>query len=529
MSACIFASPARADECAVIESRASLATLSGMRISAVDIQSEGPSLPDLVNAFGALHPVSQAGVIRRQLLFAPGDTVDTLLVGETMRRLRAQRLFSDAVILARRCDSDGSISLVVRTRDSWTLRPTARMRSSSQLSLGVEERNIFGTGRTVAFTHEMTTRGTGAAASYSDPFLFGRDISANARVANLAGAHTLRFGIRRHEYSVFDGWRAEANFARLSYRDTVVAEKALHTVSAMMLMGRRIGTSGTAVTMILAGAEFDSAASISASRRVIAPSNVHARSFVGLDVGVQRRTAQFDSASWIVPGRGFLDVPLGWEGEGIVATGYERDAGSPALKLDGWAGRVFMPRRGTVLMLDGWASSYLGRGVDRNQIARASASLYRAATGGMWGARLTVEQLLEVDPDRRGLSLMPLADYTTPVLHEHAARGGRAIAGSIERDVHLRQVAAASVLNVGGFIAGSYRWRVSDIPDGQLRAGVVGARVRVLSANGTVSSVRIDVGYPVVLSDALPRKPFLILKFGTLFDASRQRDGRRIY
>jgi hypothetical protein len=418
---------------------------------------------------------------------------------------------------------------VIRTRDTWTLRPTFRLRSSSQLSVGVEERNIFGTGRTVSLTHEMTTRGSGAAASYTDPFLFGQDISANARIANLAGAHTLRLGVRRHEYSVFDGWRAEANLARLSYRDTAVAEKALHTVSAMTLVGRRIGSSGTAVTMLLAGAEFDSAASISPSRRTIAPSIVHVRSFMGVDLGVQRRTAQFDSASWIAPGRAFLDVPLGWEGEAIVAPGYERDVGSATLKVDGWMGRVFMPRRGSILMLDAWASGYLGRGVDRNQITRTSASFYQTAAGGMWGMRLTAEQLLELDPDRRALSLMPLADYTAPVLHEYTARGGRSVAGSIERDLRLRRIGANSVLNVGGFLAGSYRWGVVELPDGQLRAGVVGARLRVLSANGTVSSIRLDVGYPVVLSDALARKPFLVLKFGTLFDASRQRDGRRIY
>jgi hypothetical protein len=124
---------------------------------------------------------------------------------------------------------------------------------------------------------------------------------------------------------------------------------------------------------------------------------------------------------------------------------------------------------------------------------------------------------------------MPLSDYTTPLLHEYAARGGRSIAGSVERDLHLGRIGAASVLNVGGFLAGSYRWRVLDVPNGQLRAGVVGARLRLLSANGTVSSIRVDVGYPVVLSDALRRKPFVVLSYGTLFDASRQRDGRRIY
>ena len=530
MSACVFALPARADDCAVVESRSSLAALSGVRITSIDVISDGPTLPGPAGIFSSLHPVSQEGVIRRQLLFAAGDTVDTLLVGDTMRRLRAQRLFADAVIVARRCDPAGGVGLLVHTRDTWTLRPTARLRSATQLSVGIEERNFLGSGRTVSLTREMSLRGNGAAISLTDPFLFGSDVAAHLRVANLAGAHTLRLGLGRHEYSVFDRWRIEGHLSRLSYGDTVVAEKALHTVSAMTLVGRRIASSENSVTLLLAGIEFDSAASISASRRGnVAPGVPHVRSFLGLDLGLQRRTAQFDSASWIVPGRGFLDVPIGWEGEGIVGAGHERDARTAAFKYDGWLGHVWMPRRGQVLMVDGWASGFLGRGVDRNQVTRASMSYYTEAARGMWGLRLTAEQLSQLDPDRRALSLMPLADLTTPLLRHLAARGGQAVAGSIDRDVRLVHVGAASVLNVGGFLASSYRWHVNDIPNSELKAGVIGARLRILSANGTVSSVRVDVGYPVIRSDVLPSKPYVIVTYGTLFDASRQRDGRRVY
>jgi len=529
MSACLLAAPARAAECALTESRASLAALSGVRISSVEILSSGPHLPGPAALFGGLHTPSRENVLRRQLLFVAGDTVDTLRVGETLRRLRAQRLFSDAVVIATKCDTSGGVALALRTRDTWTLRPTARLRAPSQLSFGIEDRNFLGSGRAVAVTREMTLRGNGAALNLVDPFVLGSDVAGNLRIANLAGAHSFRLGLRRHEFSVFDGWRAEANFSRLSYRDTVAVEKGLHTISAMTLVGRTLLRSNAGVTMLLAGVEFDSAASISPSRRDVAPGMIHVRSFLGLDVGMQRRTAQFDSASWIVPGRGFLDVPLGWEGEGIVGGGYERDARTPAMKLDGWVGRVWMPHRGQILMTDGWFSSYLGSGVDHNQIARASLSWYAEAARGMWGARFTAEQLFELDPDRRGLSLMPLADYTVPVVREYAARGGRALAASIDRDVHVMHVAAASVLNVGGFAAGSYRWRVFDAPGGELKAAVVGARLRLLSANGTVSSIRVDVGYPVIRSEVLSNRPFLTVTYGTLFDASRQRDGRRVY
>ena len=526
----MFAFPARAENCALVESRSSLALLSGVRITSIDVISDGPTLPGPAGVFSSLHPVSQEGVIRRQLLFAPGDTVDTLLMGETMRRLRAQRLFSDAVISARPCDASGGVGLLVHTRDTWTFQPTARLRSATQLSLGVEERNFLGSGRTVSLTREMSMRGNGAAISLTDPFFLGSSVAANMRVANLAGAHTLRLGLRRHEYSIFDRWRIEGNLSRIAYGDTVATEKALHTVSAMTLVGRRIAANESSVTLLLAGAEFDSAASISATQRGnVAPGMPHVRSFLGLDFGLQRRTAQFDSASWIVPGRGFLDVPIGWEGEGMVGAGHERAARTAALKYDGWLGHVWIPRRGQILMLDGWASAYVGKGVDRNQITRASMSYYSEAARGMWGLRLTAEQLSELDPDRRALSLMPLADATTPLLRYLAVRGGQSVAASIDRDVRLLHIGAASVLNVGGFLASSYRWHVDDVPNSELKAGVVGARLRILSANGTVSSIRVDVGYPVIRSEVLPNKPYVTVTYGTLFDAIRQRDGRRVY
>lgn len=529
LGACSLARPAAAGDCAVLESRSGLAALSGVRITSIDILSQRPELPGPASAFEGLHAPSRESIIRRQLLFAPGDTVDSLRVGETLRRLRAQRLFSDAVVFAQRCEPGNGVALTVRTRDTWTFRPTARLRANNQLSFGLEERNFLGTGRTVALTREMTFRGTGAAFTYTDPFILGTSVAGNLRIANLAGGRTLRFGARRHEYSVLDPWRAEASFARISFRDTAAAEKGLHTISAMTLVGRRIASSPTSITMLLAGAEFDSATSISPSRRSGVPGMPHARSFAGVDLGIQHRTAQFDSVSWIVPGKGFLDVPLGWEGEGVVAGGYERQASTPAMKLDGWTGRVFIPRRGRILMIDAWASTYLGRGVDHNQILRASVSWYAEAPAGMWGLRLTAEQLRELDPDRRGLSLMPLADYTAPVVRPYGARGGRSVAASLDRDVHVAHVGAASVVNVGGFLAGSYRWRVTDVPSGEIGAGVVGARFRVLSANGTVGSIRMDVGYPVLRSAAIAQKPFLTITYGTLFDASRQRDGRRIH
>ena len=82
---------------------------------------------------------------------------------------------------------------------------------------------------------------------------------------------------------------------------------------------------------------------------------------------------------------------------------------------------------------------------------------------------------------------------------------------------------------VGGWWPRADGGGVGDVVGNEPKAGIVGARLRILSANGTVSSVRLDVGYPVIRSAVLSSRPFVVLTYGTLFDASRQRDGRRAY
>jgi hypothetical protein len=513
----------------VVESRASLASLSGARITSLALVREGPELLGPARLAAGLHPTSSDGSVRRQLLFAPGDSVDTLLVGETMRRLRRTRLYSDAVLIAQPCTEGGGVALILRTRDAWTLRPTARLRSTSSLVLGVEEKNLFGSGRAVALTSEISRWGTGAGLSLVDPWLFGRDIEGSVRVARLGGGRTLRLGLRNHEYSVFDRWRAEASVARVAFVDTGAADRALHALRAGAMIGHRVGRGGTAVTTLLAGAEFDSAVAVLASSRAgpEGSSITRARGFIGADVGVLHRTARYDTASWVVPGRSFLDVPLGWEGDAVLGAGYERVVRTPALKLDAWLGRVWVPARGRILMLDGWASGYAGRAVAANHIARASAGWYEAAPRGFWGARVTAERLRDVDPDLRALSLAQVADFASPALRPYSLPGGGSASASLERAVHLFAVTSSSVVDAGAFVAASRRWQVEDVSGGALHAGVVGARFRLLSANGAVNSVRLDVGYPVVRSAILPSRVFTMLTIGTLFDVSRQRDGRR--
>ena len=531
LSACLATASARAEDCALVESRSSLAALSGARIAAVDIVTEGAHLPGPAGRLDGLHATSRNATIRRQLLFAPGDTVDTLRVSETLRRLRRQRVFEDVVVAARRCGDAGGVTLLVRSRDAWTMRPTARLKTPSLLSFGIEDRNVFGSGRSVAVLQEMSLRGRGAALGIVDPWLFGTDLAGTLRLSSLGGAHAFRAGVRNHEYSVFDRWRAEANVARLSFGDTIVTERALHTVNAMVLVGRRIGGGTRSATTARRGrgvrqCRIDPIAGANAAARAAARSELHRRSTSVSPAGPRSSTPRAGSPRDAASSTFRLaSRPTSWL---PPATSAPRHVA--ALKLDAWLGRVWIPRRGSIFMADGWLSGYLGRGVDANHIARASFAWYADAPRGMWGCALTGEQMIEVDPDRRGaVAHVPRRLRDTGAPAQRRAR--RTLASRLRRSG--TSICAGSAphpsLDAGGFLAGSYRWRVEDVPGEQLRAGVVGLRARVLSANGTVNSIRFDVGYPVIRSEIMPNRAFALMTIGTLFDVSRQRDGRRVY
>src|SRR5256885_11756985 len=87
---------AGAQGCDSVLSRTALAALSGSRVGSVRVETRAPdALPAIVSALDHLHIRTRESTVQRLLLFAPGDTVDTLLVAESMRRLRQLRYLGD--------------------------------------------------------------------------------------------------------------------------------------------------------------------------------------------------------------------------------------------------------------------------------------------------------------------------------------------------------------------------------------------------------------------------------------------------
>lgn len=141
------------------------------RISYVHIDNASifdVSDPNLDRRFGwayraanALHARTRDVVLRRELLFAPGDCYDSFLADESERLLRAYNFLAEVDIYAVP-QPDSTVQVIVDTRDEWSTRVDVRIGTRRGVTLeGIRatEDNLLGTGQTVGafyFEREVT-------------------------------------------------------------------------------------------------------------------------------------------------------------------------------------------------------------------------------------------------------------------------------------------------------------------------------------------------------------------------------------
>lgn len=126
------------------------------RIGEINIQSTpvfGGATNGVVDKLHAagnwLHVTTRRGVVRRELLFKPGDCVDELRLSESERLLRQLRFIRSASVETTP-RGDGTVDVSVVTRDDWSLRLEPRFSVGSGLGftgVSLGERNLLGTGR----------------------------------------------------------------------------------------------------------------------------------------------------------------------------------------------------------------------------------------------------------------------------------------------------------------------------------------------------------------------------------------------
>lgn len=164
-------------------------------------------LPRLANG---LHFTTREPVVRRELLFRPGEPYDSAKVAETQRNLRGLGIFRGVRIDTVRADS----GLVVRvtTADGWSTRPITYFKTVGSTivpTLGVEELNFLGTAALVSvrYTHDpdrdiLTT-------GFRQPRFFAGRVGLSAQYSHLSDGDLVFAQLSKPFFSLSGrtGWR----------------------------------------------------------------------------------------------------------------------------------------------------------------------------------------------------------------------------------------------------------------------------------------------------------------------------------
>jgi hypothetical protein len=513
-----LAACASAQQCDSVWSRTSLSEMTGRRVRAVRIETREPvSLPLVLALLDHLHVRTRDATIRRLLLIAAGDTVDTLRVAESLRRLRQLRYLSDAVVLATGC-GDGPVDLAVLTQDLWSVRPSLNVRPTSQ-SLTLTERNIFGTGREATIGLKSDVNGIAPSAALRDPWFLGKDITLGLTTTGSAARGARAVTVQKRERSILDPFGLEGSVQSSAFDadklDTGAvggqAVESLRRLGATAIASRRVHLSLSAVTHLMIGGEYD--------RMEWEPplygDAILLREFVGIGGGLRRRSVAYDTVTWYLPDNALVDVPLSFEYDAFISMGQDRATGAPALHVDAWAGQMWFLGRSALLVGNVWGSGFRTAGRWSAATLRGAVNYERAARRGLWNARLGVERWFGPDPDLR---MAVTADPTIRALGSDARRATNAVVVSVERAVHVRRLTRSYTLDAAVFGAASSRTTA--------HVGTLGFGLRLAPARLGRVTARLDFEVPVLRSGDVLGRPFVAAGITPWLEQDRQRDGR---
>lgn len=179
----------------------------------------------LFRAANVLHIRTRPEVVRRALLFKPGDPVSARVIEETERLLRGNPYLYDVTIRPLQVHEDGVVDLEVVTRDTWSLKPDVSYGREGGVDTGsvsIEERNLLGTGISLSLARIKEIDHSGTEFALSDRHAFGGWTELEYVYADLDTGHRNALSVERPFYaldtreaagaSLFDGDRIVSDY-----------------------------------------------------------------------------------------------------------------------------------------------------------------------------------------------------------------------------------------------------------------------------------------------------------------------------
>ncbi|MGO3181384.1 MAG: hypothetical protein ACTIJ9_00985 [Aequorivita sp.] len=183
----------------------------------------------LEKAGNAIHIKSKELAIRNFLLLKENQVLDTLLIAESARLLRAQNYIRKVKILPRAVsESKDSVDVIITSLDSWSLIPKAQF-SGSQTKFKLRERNFLGTGHQfrIGFSKRLDDGSDAFRGSYTVPNFMNTFVSATGRyLIDYEGYYEKTIATDRIFYSPLTRWAGgvflqERYLGRMLQNDTL--------------------------------------------------------------------------------------------------------------------------------------------------------------------------------------------------------------------------------------------------------------------------------------------------------------------
>lgn len=201
------------------------ATIRNIKIENLDIFDTDDPEEDkaLFRLMNRLHTRTKASVVRKELLFKPGQAYDRQALDETERILRRRSYLYDAEIDVIACE-DNTVDIRVRTQDVWTLQPSiylSRSGGETRSGFDIQEENLLGRGGSLRFARRNDEERTSTALGFTHNNLDGGFLSISTAIEENSDGYVYAFGLERPFYAL-DTRRAAGGTARNERREDQV-------------------------------------------------------------------------------------------------------------------------------------------------------------------------------------------------------------------------------------------------------------------------------------------------------------------
>lgn len=193
------------------QSAASPGIISRIDVVVRDVFEDASGKPDFFpySLANRLHVDTRESVIRRELLFAVGDSVDAEALAQSERNLRSLLFLRDVEIVTRSVEDGEAVEVRVIASDSWTTIPELRLAKVGDewvWAAGGSERNLFGYGKYVEVLRSADLDRKETSFYYADPRLAGSRLKLTALASDASDGHNVSLAVDRPFYSLHTLW-----------------------------------------------------------------------------------------------------------------------------------------------------------------------------------------------------------------------------------------------------------------------------------------------------------------------------------